>query len=74
MSKETASRENLYEYLDWYDFVNRSEISDAVLEYFAEELDILNPSYWHCLAAGQYADEYIEDRGIKFDDNDDIVK
>ena len=68
------TKQDLRDYLDWYDFVNQSEISDAVLEFMEEEMWVLNPSYQDCLNAGEYADEYIELRWIKFYDVWDIVK
>ena len=58
------TKDDLYEYLDWYAFVNSSEISMAVLDFMAEEMDIQNPSRWHCALADELATEYMKDRRL----------
>ena len=58
--------EELFNELDWYVFVNRFEVNCAVQETMMEE-DIEACSFADCIEAGRLADEYIKDRGLKFD-------
>lgn len=74
MAGKKPTKEDLRDYLDWYNFVNEQEINSCVIDFFAEEMDILNPSYWECLLAWELADEYIKLRWIVFDENGDIVE
>jgi len=45
MARPKKTKEDLRAYLDGYNFVNQSEINMAIIDYFAEEMDIQNPSY-----------------------------
>ena len=60
------SKKELFEYLDWYHFVDESEVYDAVLDYFAEYWEIFYPSWWEVFYASKIADEYMQDRKITF--------
>jgi hypothetical protein len=68
------TKQDLFNYLDWYDFVHRVEISDAILDFFAEEMWVINPSRWDCMQAWSLADEYIEQKWFKLDEHDNIIK
>ena len=59
--------QKIYEYLDWYTFVNESEVSMAIQDYMMEEEDNLNPSMWDCIEAWEIANKYIKERGLKFE-------
>lgn len=59
--------EKLFDYLDWYDFVNYDEVSDCVSDYFMEEEWQLNPSLWDLLDHQDYAIEYIIARNLEFE-------
>lgn len=59
--------QKIYEYLDWYTFVDESEVSMAVQEYMMEEEGNLNPSRWDCMEAWEIAGKYIKEKGLSFD-------
>ena len=61
--------EMLYDYLDWFNFVNKLEINCAIQDYFYPDAWTKWewPSYWEIAEYDKIADEYMEDREIKFD-------
>ena len=67
--------EMLYDYLDWYDFVNKTEILCATQDYFFPDAwtDWEQPSYWDIADCQEKANKYIEDREIKFDEEENII-
>ena len=57
----------LEEYLDWYAFVNESEVSMAVQEFLMEEMGVEELSFGDINEADKIAKDYIEERGLKFE-------
>lgn len=61
----------LYEFLDWYKFVNETEVSMAVVEFFfphAGEEGWEQPSYGELSLCDELAQKYIADRDLSFDE------
>lgn len=65
--------EMLYDYLDWYSFVNKTEIVGAIEQYFYpdEEWQKESASYWELSKYEEMADEYMNDRNIEFEEEED---
>lgn len=57
----------LEEYLDWYTFVNESEVCMAVQDFLMEEMGVEQLSYWDIMEAGKIAEDYIKEKGLKFE-------
>jgi len=57
----------LEEYLDWYWFVNQSEVSMAVQDFLIEEMGVEQLSMSDILEADKIAKDYIEEKGLKFE-------
>lgn len=58
--------EKLYEYLDGITFVSIEEITMAILDYMAEEMEIFSPSYADLLEAQATACSYAKSRNLDF--------
>ena len=54
-------------YLDNYGFVNREEVVMAVNDFFQEEMGVEQLSFWDLMEAWKIADDYIKEKGLKFD-------
>ena len=65
--------EQLYDYLDWYSFVSKSEILWAIEEYYYpdEEWQKESASYWELAEYNNIADDYMNDRKIEFEEEED---
>ena len=59
--------EKLFDYLDWYSFVNYDEVLQATNDYFMEEEWNFEPSLWDLLDYQDYAIEYIIARDLEFE-------
>lgn len=57
-------KKKLYEYLDGIQFSSIDEITSAILDFMAEEMEIFSPSYSDLLDAQSVALEYAKERGI----------
>lgn len=67
-------KEKLYEYLDWYSFVNYAEVMWAVWEFYEKYFAQNNSSWWDLSYYWQLADEYCIDREILwFDDVQELL-
>ena len=67
---EKADQKQFYEFMDWYTFVNETEVYMAVCEYYEKTMD--RPiSMWECGDMSDVADDYIRERNLKFDDDED---
>ena len=65
-----ADYKQFYEYMDSFSFVNRDEVYMAVSQYYEFVID--RPiSMWECGDLSECADDYIENRNLKFDDDED---
>lgn len=61
--------DELREYLDWYNFVELSEIVWAIEDYHREQVyedEEYSPSMWELSEFEELADEYAEDKGYDF--------
>jgi hypothetical protein len=59
-----------YEYMDWFTFVNRTEVECACCEY--TEFVMQRPlGMWEMWDMSEVADDYINTRGLKFDDEEE---
>ena len=65
--------EQLYDYLDWYSFVSKSEILWAIEEYYYpdEEWQKESASYWELTEYNNIADDYMNDRKIEFEEEEE---
>lgn len=68
---EEKKLKELYEYLDWYSFVNYDEVESCVNDFFIENYEILELSYWDLFFYHELAIRYISDRWLEFEE--DIV-
>lgn len=65
-----ADQIQFYEYMDWFNFVNSTEVYCAVSEYY--EFVMNRPvSMWECADLYEVADDYIRERGLKFENDED---
>lgn len=64
---EDILKKELYEYLDWYSFVNYDEVVMCVNDFFMEEKWELEPSMYDLLDYQDYAIEYIIERWLEFE-------
>ena len=61
-----------YEFMDWYTFVNETEVYMAVCEYYEKTMD--RPmSMWECGDMSEVADDYIRERWLAVDDDWNIL-
>ena len=59
-----------YDYMDWFTFVNRTEVECACCEY--TEFVMQRPlGMWEMWDMSEVADDYISTRGLKFDDEEE---
>ena len=64
-----ADYKQFYEFMDTYSFVNRDEVYMAVSQYYEFVID--RPiSMGECGDLSECADDYIENRNLKFDDDE----
>ena len=67
---EKAEQKQFFDYMDAYDFVNPDEVYMAVSEYY--EFVMNRPvSMWECGDLYEIADDYIRERGLKFENDED---
>lgn len=66
-------QEQCFDELDSYHFVERSEVVGAIQDYFYPDAgtDWEQPSYWELAIYTERADEYIDDRGLEFDEEEE---
>ena len=65
-----ADYKQFYEFMDSYSFVNKNEVYMAVCEYY--EFVMNRPiSMWECGDLYEVADDYIRERGLKFENDED---
>ena len=62
-------KSDLFEFLDWFTFVNESEIYMAVEDFLTENM-LCSPSRWTCFYASKLWKEYIEERKLKFEEDE----
>lgn len=67
---EEADNKQFYEYMDWFEFVNKTEVYLAVCEYYEKTMD-RSISMWECGDMSEVADDYIREKNLKFDDEDE---
>lgn len=64
------TQKDLYEYLDQYNFVSKDEIYLAINDFFTENFENFEPSYWDLLYYWQLQDEYMQDKDLVFENDD----
>ena len=65
-----ADYNQFYKYMDWINFVNSTEVYCAVSEYYEHVMD--RPlSMGECPDMYDIADDYIAERGLKFENDED---
>lgn len=62
----TLNKQDLRDYLNWIDFVEKSEIEMAVNDFFVENFEIINPSYGDLWYYSELADQYLLENAIAF--------
>ena len=64
--------EQLYEELDNFSFVSKSEVVGAIQDYFYPDAwtDWEQPSYWEIAVCEQMAEDYIADRNLEFNEEE----
>ena len=63
-------QKQFYEYMDWFTFVDENEVYLAVCDYYEFTMD--RPmSMWECWDMSEIADDYIRDRWLKFENDED---
>lgn len=65
-NEKPKTKQDLWDYLDGFDFVNDEEIWMAVNDFFMEEMGVLNPSYWELLEYWELATEYMKNKWLIF--------
>lgn len=60
------TKKDLFDYLDWFTFVNDEEVWMAVADFFMEEMGVFNPSYWEIIEYWELATEYMKNKGLVF--------
>ena len=65
-----ADQKQFYEYMDWFTFVDENEVYSAVCDYYEFTMD--RPiSMGECWDMSEVADDYIRERGLKFENDED---
>ena len=64
-SKKLTTKD-LFEYLDVYTFVEDSEVTMAIEDFFRENKIVTSPSWWEVFFFQKLADDYIKDRKLTF--------
>jgi len=60
------TKQDLWNYLDWINFVDLDEIYMAVNDFFVEYAKIFNPSYGQLAYYTELANEYVLENAIAF--------
>ena len=69
---EKAEQKQFFEYMDWFNFVNESEVYMAVCEYTEKVMN--GPlCMWELGDMSEVADYYISERNLKLDDDWNIL-
>jgi hypothetical protein len=65
-----ADRKQFFEFMDWYTFVNETEVNTAVSEYFEKTMD-RDLSMWEMWDISENAEYYMRERNLNFDEDFD---
>ncbi len=65
-NEKPKNKQDLWEYLDSFDFVNDEEVWMAVADFFMEEMGVFNPSYWEIIEYWELATEYMREKWLVF--------
>lgn len=60
-----------YEYMDGFTFVNRSEVNMAICDYM-EKINARPLCIWEMVDVWELADEYIDNRKLKLEDEEEL--
>lgn len=63
-----ADRKQFFEYMDWFSFVNETEVYMAVCDYYEKTMN--RPiSMGECGDMSEVADDYIREKNLNFDED-----
>lgn len=65
-NEKPKNKQDLFDYLDGFSFVNDEEVWMAVNDFFVEEMGVFNPSYWELLEYWELATEYMKNKWLIF--------
>ena len=65
-NEKPKNKQDLWDYLDGFSFVNDEEVWMAVNDFFVEEMGVFNPSYWELLEYWELATEYMRNKWLIF--------
>ena len=65
-NEKPKNKQDLWDYLDGFSFVNDEEVWMAVNDFFVEEMGVFNPSYWELLEYWELATEYMRIKWLIF--------
>lgn len=66
--EEEEKKSECFDELDGYSFVSRDEVIGAIENFFYPENKKESPSYGELALYSEWADDYIEDRGLEFEE------
>jgi len=64
---EKAEQKQFYEYMDWFDFVNKTEVEMAVSEYL-EHVNQRPLCMWEMWDLREIVEDYMDERNLNFDE------
>ena len=67
-----ADCKQFYEYMDGFDFVNKTEVEMAVSEY-VEHVNQRPLCMWEMWDLREIVEDYIDERNLKFDEDGDVI-
>lgn len=59
-----------FDYMDWYNFINRDEVYTACCEYYEKSMN-RSICMWECWDMYEVADYYISERWLNFDEDEE---
>jgi hypothetical protein len=63
-----ADQRQFYEYMDWFDFVNKTEVEMAVSEYL-EHVNQRPLCMWEIWDLREIVEDYMDERNLEFDED-----
>lgn len=67
-----ADYKQFYEYMDWFTFVNKDEVSMACQQYFEATMNRAI-SMGECMDLDEVADDYIRNKWLEFDEEEHVI-
>lgn len=60
------TKQDLWDYLNWVNFVEKFEIEMAINNFFVENFEIFEPSYGDLMYYSELADQYLLENAVAF--------